>query len=226
PAGPVHKTRSAVLARNGVAATSQPLATETAIEILRRGGNAIDAAIAANAVQGVVAPMSCGCGGDLFAIIWHAETGQLYGINASGRSPYAATIEVFQERGLDQIPVSGPLSWSVPGCVDGWAVLSERFGSMPLADVLEPAIRYAEEGFPVSEVIAADWAASEASLAAIPTSAACYLPNGQAPGFGDVFFSPDLARTLRRIASEGRDAFYKGAIAETIVAYSEQAGGL
>lgn len=226
PAGPIHKTRSAVLGRNGMAATSQPLATEAAIEVLRRGGNAIDAAIAASAVQGVVEPMMCGIGGDLFAIVWDAQTQRLYGLDASGRAPYAATIELFRERGLDQIPTYGPLSWSVPGCVDGWETLRARFGTLPLAELLAPAIRYAEEGFPVSEIIAANWSESEATLKTIPTSAACYLPDGKTPAFGDVFRNPDLARTLRAIAKGGRDAFYEGEIAAAIVAYSESAGGL
>src|SRR5215468_1076907 len=133
PSGPLHKTRSAVIARQGMAATSQTLATATAIRVLQKGGNAIDAAIAANAVLGVVEPMSCGIGGDLFAIVWDARTRKLYGLNASGRAPYAATIEAFRQEGLDQIPTHGPLSWSVPGCVDGWEQLRSRFGTMPLA---------------------------------------------------------------------------------------------
>src|SRR5207248_8241621 len=123
PSGPLHKTRSAVLARHGMAATSQPLATAVALRVLQQGGNAIDAAIAANAVLGVVEPMSCGLGGDLFAIVWDARSRKLYGLNASGRAPYAATIEVFKSKGLDRIPIDGPLSWSVPGCVDGWEEL-------------------------------------------------------------------------------------------------------
>ena len=226
PAGTLQKTRSAVLGCNGMAATSQPLATETALEILRRGGNAINAAIAANAVQGVVEPMSCGLGGDLFAIVWDAETRQLYGLNASGRAPYAASIELYTSRGFEQIPTYGPLSWSVPGCLDGWDALRERFGTMSLADLLAPSIRYAEEGFPVSEVIAASWNGSAATLKTIPTSASCYLPDGRAPRYGDVFKNPDLARTLQRIAEGGRDVFYRGEIAREILAYSKQVGGL
>jgi gamma-glutamyltranspeptidase/glutathione hydrolase len=226
PAGPRHKTRSSVLARNGMAATSQPLATATAIRVLQEGGNAIDAAIAANAVIGVTEPMSCGIGGDLFAIVWDAKSGKLHGLNASGRAPLKATIELFRQRGDKQIPIEGPLSWSVPGCVDGWAALHSRFGTRPWAELLAPAIAYAEAGFPVSEIIAADWLGSADTLRAIPTSAVCFLIDGQAPRTGEVFKNPGLARSLRAIAERGRDAFYKGPITQTIVQYSDHAGGL
>src|SRR5512135_3561501 len=175
PSGPRQKTRSAVIARNGMAATSQPLATAAAIRILQQGGNAVDAAIAANAVLGVVEPMSCGLGGDLFAIVWDAKSRRLYGLNASGRAPYAATLERFDPLAVTAIPTHGPLSWSVPGCVDGWEQLRARFGSKPLADLLAPAIAYAEEGFPVSEIIADDWHAAAPALVRIPTSAAGFL---------------------------------------------------
>ena len=222
PSGPRQKTRSAVIARNGMAATSQPLATAAAIRILQQGGNAVDAAIAANAVLGVVEPMSCGLGGDLFAIVWDAKSRRLSGLNASGRAPYAATLERFAAQGLAQIPEHGPLSWSVPGCLDGWDQLRARFGSKPLADSLAPAIAYAEEGFPVSEIIADDWQAAAPVLA----SASCFLPGGHAPGMGDLFRNPDLARSLRLIAGDGRDAFYRGPISEAIVAYSHSVGGL
>jgi gamma-glutamyltranspeptidase / glutathione hydrolase len=226
PAGPLHKTRSAVMARQGMAATSQPLATATAIRVLQQGGNAVDAAIAANAVLGVVEPMSCGIGGDLFAIVWDARTKRLIGLNASGRAPGAATIELFRAKGLATIPVHGPLSWSVPGCVDGWDQLRRRFGTRSLDELLAPAIAYAELGFPVSEIIAGDWKDAEPSLRAIPTSAACYLPGGHAPPTGAVFRNPGLARSLRAVAQQGRDAFYKGPLADAIVRYSQSAGGL
>ena len=226
PTGSKHKTRSAVLARQGMAATSQPLATEAAIQVLREGGNAIDAAIAANAVQGVVEPMSCGLGGDLFAIVWDAKTKRLYGLNASGRAPKAATIPLFHAKGLETIPHKGPLSWSVPGCVDGWETLRKRFGSKPLADLLAPAIAYAEQGFPVSEVIGASWKGAEPGLARLPGSAATFLPGGKAPRFGEVFANPELAKTMRLIAKEGLDAFYQGSIAQAIVDYSATVGGL
>jgi gamma-glutamyltranspeptidase/glutathione hydrolase len=226
PAGPPHKSRSAVVARDGMAATSQPLATAAALRVLQQGGNAIDAAIAANAVLGVVEPMSCGLGGDLFAIVWDAKTQKLYGLNASGRSPYAATRAFFREKQLAAIPTSGPLSWSVPGCVDGWAELQARFGSKSLAEVLAPAIEYAERGFPVSEIIAEDWQKGAEELAKIPTSASCFLPDGSAPKVGDVFRNPGLARSLRLVAEGGSGAFYRGAIADAIVAYSGEVGGL
>ena len=226
PHGPLHKTRSAVMARQGMAATSQPLATAAAIRVLQKGGNAVDAAIAANAVLGVVEPMSCGLGGDLFAIVWHARTKKLYGLNASGRSPGSATLDYFRKAGLAHIPVHGPLSWSVPGCVDGWDQLLHKFGSRPLAEVLAPAIDYAEHGFPVSEIIAADWKGAEPELAKIPTSAACFLPGGHAPAAGTVFLNPGLAKSLRTIAEGGRDAFYRGPMAGVIAAYSQSVGGL
>jgi gamma-glutamyltranspeptidase/glutathione hydrolase len=226
PHGPLHKTRSAVMARHGMAATSQPLATAAAIRILQSGGNAVDAAIAANAVLGVVEPMSCGPGGDLFAIVWDAKTSKLYGLNASGRAPRAATIALFRSKGLKYIPVHGPLSWSVPGCVDGWNQLRERFGTKSWADLLAPAIGYADDGFPVSEIIAGDWRGAEPSLKRIPTSAACFLPGGHAPAAGSVFRNPQLARSLRLLVEGGRDAFYRGPIAASIVSYSQAAGGL
>jgi len=226
PAGPPHKTRSAVMARQGMAATSQPLASATAIRILQQGGNAVDAAIAANAVLGVVEPMSCGLGGDLFAIVWDAKTKRLVGLNASGRAPAAATIDFFKARGLAAIPTHGPLSWSVPGCVDGWDQLRIRFGTKPWSELLAPAIFYAETGFPVSEIIAADWRGAESSLKSIPTSAACFLPGGNAPGPGSIFRNPGLARSLRSIARDGRNAFYLGPLADAIVQYSQSAGGL
>ena len=226
PAGPPHKTRSAVVARHGMAATSQPLASLAAVRVLQQGGNAVDAAIAANAVLGVVEPMSCGLGGDLFAMVWDAKTQKLSGLNASGRSPYAATRDLFRERKLAAIPTNGPLSWSVPGCVDGWAQLQTRFGTKPLAEVLAPAIEYAERGFAVTEIIAADWQAAAPDLARIPTSARCYLPGGVAPTAGDLFRNPGLARSLRLVAEGGSPAFYRGPIAAAIVAYSGSAGGL
>jgi gamma-glutamyltranspeptidase/glutathione hydrolase len=226
PAGPLHKTRSAVLARGGMAATSQPLATAAAIRVLQSGGNAVDAAIAANAVLGVVEPMSCGIGGDLFAIVWDAKSKKLYGLNASGRAPGTATIEYYRTRGYTLIPDSGPLSWSVPGCVDGWDQLRARFGSKPWAELLGPAIAYAEDGFPVSEIIADSFQDSASSLSKIPSSAACFLPGGKAPKFGELFRNPALARSLREIVREGRDAFYRGSLTDAMVDYSRSVGGL
>ena len=226
PYGPLHKTRSAVLARQGMAATSQPLATAAAIRVLQKDGNAVDAAIAANAVLGIVEPMSCGLGGDLFAIVWDARSRKLYGLNASGRSPAAASLALFRERGLKEIPLQGPLSWSIPGCVDGWDELRRKFGSRTWGELLEPAIQYAEHGFPVSEIIAADWNAAAPALGRIPTSTACFLPGGHAPPAGTVFRNPELARSLQMIVEGGRDAFYRGPLARSIVSYSQSVGGL
>jgi gamma-glutamyltranspeptidase/glutathione hydrolase len=223
---PYRSGRSVVMAPHGMVATSQPLAVQAGLDILRKGGNAVDAAIAANAVIGLVEPMSCGIGGDLYALVWSAKTGELYGLNASGRSPYRTSRELFAKKKLKEIPVDGPLSWSVPGCVDGWAELHKRFGSMPLADLLAPGIAYAENGFPVSETIARSWKAAEVRLKKFKDSVRTYLPGKKAPRAGEVFKNPNLARSYRAIAAGGRDAFYKGAIAEEIVAFSEKNGGL
>jgi len=218
--------RSVVHSGHGMVATSQPLAVQAAIAVLRSGGNAVDAAITANAVLGVVEPMSCGVGGDLFAMVWEARSGKLFGLNASGRSPYRATLDEMRGRGLTELPIDGPLSWSVPGAVDGWEELRARFGSRPLAELLEPAIAIAEEGFPVSEVIAGMWEASGPALAAHPDAARTYLPGGRAPRTGEVFRNPDLAATYRELARGGRDAFYRGRIARDLVAFSQASGGL
>jgi gamma-glutamyltranspeptidase / glutathione hydrolase len=225
PAKNPHQSRSAVVAQHGVVATSQPLAAQAGLDILKAGGNAVDAAIAASAMIGLVEPMSCGIGGDVFVIYWDAKTQKLYGLNGSGRSPYTLNRQVFAEKGLTQIPDEGPLSWSVPGCVDGWDVLRERFGTLTFAEILESSIDYAENGFPVSEIIARSWAGSEKSLSEWPDSAKTYLPQGRAPKEGEIFKNPRLAGTYRAIASEGRDAFYRGSIARQIVAFSQANGG-
>ncbi|MCA9115949.1 MAG: gamma-glutamyltransferase family protein, partial [Planctomycetaceae bacterium] len=214
-----------VLARHGMVATSHPLAAQAGLRILEAGGNAADAAIAVNAMLGVVEPMSCGIGGDVFVIYWDNKTQKLYGLNGSGRSPAALNRDVFREKGLAQIPDTGPLSWSVPGCVDGWETLRERFGNGLLSELLQPAITTAEEGFPVTEVIAGYWRASEPSLKQWPDSAATYLPRGTAPGEGELFRNPRLAASYRRIAEEGPAAFYKGEIARQIVSFSQANGG-
>ena len=220
-----HTSRSAVMATGGMVATGQPLATQAGLEVLRQGGNAIDAAIAANAMLGLIEPMNCGMGGDLFAIVWDAKTKQLYGLNASGRSPYATSVEYFTSRGMKAIPGRGPLSWSVPGCVDGWDTLLRRFGTRSLAQVLEPAIAYAERGFPLPEILGADWSGAAQGLSERP-SCSCYLPGGKAPGKGDLFRNPNLAAAYRLVAKGGRDEFYRGEIARRIVKYSQKAGGL
>src|SRR5438067_1285435 len=174
-------------------AAAHPLAAQVGLDILRRGGNAADAAIATNAALGLMEPMSCGAGGDLYALVWDAKTRKLYGLNASGRSPYRASIELFRQRGLAAIPTRGPLSWSVPGCVDGWDALRRRFGTMSFRQLLEPTIQYAEEGVPVPEVIAGSWQGARALLAQDPDAAKTYLPDGRAPKQGEVFRNPRLA---------------------------------
>ncbi|HTN77101.1 MAG TPA: gamma-glutamyltransferase, partial [Pirellulaceae bacterium] len=172
PVGDRRQSRSVVMAKHGMVATSHPLAAQAGLDVLKAGGNAVDAAIAANAMLGTVEPLSCGIGGDLFAIVWDNKTQRLYGLNASGRSPIKLTREIFAAKKLTSIPEYGPLSWSVPGCVSGWDELHKKFGSTPLSKLLEPAIQTAEEGFPVSEVIAAYWAGPTDELAKWPTSAA------------------------------------------------------
>jgi gamma-glutamyltranspeptidase / glutathione hydrolase len=214
------------MAPHGMVATSHPLAAEIGLDVLKRGGNALDAAIATNAAMGLMEPMSCGVGGDLFAIVWDAKAHKMYGLNASGRSPYRATRSLFAERGLKEIPVVGPLSWSVPGCVDGWEVLLKRFGTRPLAELLEPSIRYAEDGFPVTEVIGGYWRRAEDKLRKDADAASIFLVDGKAPRAGTLFRNPKLAQTYRTIAQGGRDAFYRGPIASEIVAYSNRVGGL
>ncbi|HZT80057.1 MAG TPA: gamma-glutamyltransferase [Gemmataceae bacterium] len=223
---PGRSGRSVVMAPHGMVAASHPLAAQIGLDVLKKGGNAVDAAIAVNAALGLMEPMMCGPGGDLYALVWDARTKKLHGLNASGRSPRKATRDFFAKKGLDAIPETGPLSWSVPGCVDGWDQLRRRFGTMTFAQILEPTIRYAEDGFPVTEVIAGSWQAAEPALKDQPEAAKTYLPDGHAPHAGDVFKNPRLAKTYREIAQGGRDAFYKGRLAKEIVAFSEKHGGL
>lgn len=218
-------TRSEVIAQHGMAATSQPLATQVALDILKKGGNAIDAAIAANAFLGLVEPTGNGIGGDLFAIIWDAKTQKLHGLNASGRSPYNLTLEYFKSNGYKKIPAYGPLPVSVPGAVDGWFEMHGKFGSMDMQEILQPAIDYARSGFPVSELIAWYMEKGAANLQRFPGFKEVYMPNGRTPQKGEVFKNPALANTLDKIAKEGRNAFYKGKIAKTIADYIQQLGG-
>ena len=218
-------TRSEVIARNGMAATSQPLATQVALDILKKGGNAIDAAIAANAMLGLVEPTGNGIGGDLFAIIWDAKTQKLYGLNASGRSPRSLTLNYFLQNGYKYIPAYGPLPVSVPGCVDGWFEMHDRFGTMSMEDIFAPAVSYAREGFPVSELISYYMQQSSALLKKYPGFSETYMPGGRAPSKGEIFRNPYLANTLEEIARDGRDAFYKGDIARTIARYMKDQGG-
>ena len=218
-------TRSEVMARNAMAATSHPLATQAALEVMRAGGNAIDAAIAANAVLGLVEPTGNGIGGDLFAIVWDAKTEQLYGLNASGRSPRALSREWFVENGHASIPARGPLPVTVPGTVDGWFELHQRFGVLPMDEVLAPAIHHAREGFPVTEVIAYYWNRSVPILGRWPGFLEQMTIEGRAPRKGEIWRNENLAGTLERIANEGRDAFYRGDIARTIADYLHANGG-
>ncbi|MDW3193638.1 MAG: gamma-glutamyltransferase [Cytophagales bacterium] len=223
--GQTFTTRSEVLAKNGMAATSQPLATQAALDILKKGGSAMDAAIAANAILGLVEPASCGIGGDIFAIVWDAKTEKLYGFNGSGRSPKSLDIAYFQDKGMKQIPLFGPLAVSTPGTVDGWFMMHEKFGKLPMIDILAPAIQYCREGFPVSEVIAYEMATNYQNKVDFPGFAETYLPNGRPPKKGEVFVNADLANTYEKIAKKGRDVFYKGEIARTIAAYMKKHGG-
>jgi gamma-glutamyltranspeptidase/glutathione hydrolase len=218
-------TRSEVIARNGMAATSHPLATQAAIEILKKGGNAIDAAIAADAVLGVVEPTGAGIGGDLFAIIWSAEKGKLYGLNASGRSPRSLKLDYFKDNGYEFIPSYGPLPVSVPGCVDGWFEMHDMFGKLPVRDILQPAIDYAREGFPVTEVIAYYLEKGTENLKEYPNIKEVYMPEGKAPGKGEIFKNPLLANTLEKIVKGGRNEFYRGSIARDIDTFMKTQGG-
>ncbi|UCG51167.1 MAG: gamma-glutamyltransferase [Candidatus Latescibacterota bacterium] len=218
-------TRSEVIARYGMAATSQPLATQIALDILKSGGNAVDAAIAANAALGLMEPTGCGIGGDLFAIIWDAETEKLVGLNASGRSPASLELDVFLKAGLSKVPAHGPLPVTVPGCVDGWFELHERFGSLPMERILEPAIQYAKDGFPLSELIAYYWERSVPILQKHEGFRETFMPDGRAPRKGEIFRNPSLADTYEAIAKGGRDAFYKGEIARTIDKFMKRVGG-
>ncbi|WP_241092978.1 gamma-glutamyltransferase [Xanthomonas bonasiae] len=223
--GQAFATRSEVIAPHAMAATSQPLATQIALDTMKAGGSAVDAAIAANAALGLMEPTGNGVGGDLFAIVWDPKTHKLYGYNGSGRSPKSLTLAEFQRRGLKDIPPTGPLPVSVPGAVDGWFALHERFGRRPMAQNLAPAIRYAREGHPVAETIAYYWDRSVPRLSQYPGFKEQFTIDGHAPRKGELWKNPNLANTLQQIADGGRDAFYKGPIARTIDAYFKANGG-
>jgi gamma-glutamyltranspeptidase/glutathione hydrolase len=218
-------TRSVVMSKNGMVCASQPLAAQVGIDILKQGGSAVDAAIAVNAALGLMEPVGCGIGGDLFAIVWDAKTGQVHGLNASGRSPYQLDIDEVRRQTDGAIPLTGVLPQTVPGCVDGWFELHRKFGRLPMTRILAPAIAYAEEGFPVTPVIAYYWEKGCRRLAGQPNFDATYMPGGRAPRAGEVFANPDLAGTYRAIAAGGRDVFYRGKLAETIDAFSKRTGG-
>ncbi len=223
--GDVNTTRSEVLAQNGMAATAQPLATQVALDILKKGGSAIDAAIAANAMLGLVEPASCGIGGDLFAIVWDAKTQKLYGLNASGRAPKSLTAAYFKENDMDYVPYTGPLSVSVPGCVDGWDMLHKRFGKLDMSEILAPAIEYGRSGFPVSEVIAAEMQYGAQGRVERPGFKETYMPGGRTPSKVEIFKNPNLSRTYEKIAECGKDGFYSGAVAKVISDYMRDNGG-
>jgi gamma-glutamyltranspeptidase/glutathione hydrolase len=214
-----------VITRKGIVATSQTLASQAGAQVLARGGTAADAAIAANAVLHVVEPMSNGMGGDLFALYWDAKAKKLTGLNASGWSPKGLTLEYLKKNGISTMPDAGIHSVSVPGCVDGWEKLHKRFGKLPLSEVLQPAIYYAENGFPVTEIIQDHWKTSVFKLSNDPNAARVFLKDGEAPAVGDVFRNPGLGKALRLVGQNGADAFYRGPIAQAILRTSQRLKG-
>jgi gamma-glutamyltranspeptidase/glutathione hydrolase len=220
------QARSMVISRTGIVAAENPLAAQVGAEILARGGNAVDAAVATNAAMGLMAPTANGIGGDLFAIVYEAKSGRVYGLNASGWAPKAQTPEFLKSKGIEKMPERGVYTVTVPGAVDGWAKLLERFGTMRFAEVLAPSIRYAEDGFPVPELTSRAWNASVALHQRDPNAAKTYLIDGRAPRTGEIFRNPDLAWTFRQIVAGGRDAYYKGEIARRIVETLKRYGGV
>ena len=223
--GELFSTRSEIIAENGMVATSHPLATQIGIDILKKGGNAVDAAIAANAAIGLMEPTGNGIGGDLFAIIWIENNKKLYGLNASGRSPKNLKLEYFKNNGFSKIPAYGPLPVSVPGCVDGWFEMHEKFGSLNMKQILKPAINYAENGFPVSELVSYYLGISAKNFGKYPNFNETYLINGFSPKKGQIFKNKDLANTLRIISNKGRSGFYEGEIAKIMSDFIIDQGG-
>jgi gamma-glutamyltranspeptidase/glutathione hydrolase len=213
------------ITRQGIVATSQTLASQAGAAILARGGSAADAAIAANAVLGVVEPMMCGIGGDLFVLYWESKNGQLTGINGSGWAPKALTLDFLEKAGHSSVPTSGIHTATVPGAVDGWWRMHKRFGKLPWRDLFQPAIYYADQGFPVTELIQWDWDHGEAKLRSDQNAARIFLPNGKAPVVGQIFRNPELARAYKLIAERGPDVFYRGEIAQAILKTSKRLGG-
>jgi gamma-glutamyltranspeptidase/glutathione hydrolase len=219
------QSRSMVMSQLGIVASESVLASQMGARILDQGGNAIDAAVATNAMMGLMAPMNCGVGGDLFALVYEAKTGKFYGLNASGWAPKALTADYLLGKGITAMPQSGIDSVTVPGAVDGWDQLLKRFGRKTFADVLAPAIAIAEEGFPVDEIVSVYWRDSEKTLRADEAAAKTYLVEGHTPAWGEVFRNPDLAGTYRQISEHGKEGFYKGAVAKKILATSASHGG-
>jgi gamma-glutamyltranspeptidase / glutathione hydrolase len=227
PGSPLDRTqaRSMVITRRGIVATSQTLASQAGAQILARGGSAADAAIAANAVMGVVEPMSNGLGGDLFAIVREDKTNKLSGLNASGWAPQKLTIDYLKQKGISEMPQLGIHSVTVPGCVRGWAELHKKFGRLPWAELFKPAIYYARNGFPVTEFISAYWHAGQSKLEKDANARQVFLPGGKAPEVGQIFSNPRYANALELVAREGADAFYEGEIAKAILKTSDRLGG-
>jgi gamma-glutamyltranspeptidase/glutathione hydrolase len=223
--GRLFASRSEVIAQNGMVCTSHPLATQIGLSILKQGGTAVDAAIAANAALGLMEPTGSGIGGDLFAIVWEAPAHKLWGLNASGRSPKHLSLEDLKQQGLKKIPAYGPLPVTVPGCVDGWFELHEKFGKLSMQQIMAPAIEYAEEGFPMTELIAHYWGRSVKRFEKYPNVMETYTANGKIPEKGDVFKNQDLAETYRKIAKGGREAFYQGDMTRIMVDFLQQQGG-
>ena len=223
--GELFATRSEVIAQNGMVATSHPLASQIGIDILKEGGNAIDAAIAANAALGLMEPTGNGIGGDLFAIVWIEEEKKLYGLNASGRSPEDLTLKYFIENNFKSIPAYGPLPVSVPGCVDGWFELHNKFGKIKMRDILSPTIKYAEDGFPVTELVSYYMKNASDNFQDYPNFKETYFIDDSTPEKGQVFKNPDLANTLRNIVKNGKKGFYEGEIAQTIANFVQDQGG-
>ena len=223
--GEIFSTRSEVIAEKGMVATSHPLATQVGIDILKKGGNAIDAAIASNAAIGLMEPTGNGIGGDLFAIIWIEKEKKLYGLNASGRSPKNLTLEYFKKNNMSKIPAYGPLPISVPGCVDGWFEMHDKFGEITIQEVLDPAIKYAEDGFPVTELVAYYMEVADKNFNKYPNFKETYYVNESTPKKGEIFKNPDLANTFKLIAKKGRKGFYEGKVAQTISEFVIEQGG-
>ena len=223
--GEMFSTRSEVISQNGMVATSHPLASQIGVDILQNGGNAIDAAIAANAALGLMEPTGNGIGGDLFAIVWIENEKKLYGLNASGRSPEDLSLEYFKENDFKSIPAYGPLPVSVPGCVDGWFELHEKFGKIKMRDILSPTIKYAEDGFPVSELVSYYMKNASNNFKEYPNFKETYYINDSTPKKGQIFKNPDLAKTLRVIAKKGKKGFYEGEVANSIANFIQDQGG-
>ena len=223
--GEMFSTRSEVISQNGMVATSHPLASQIGVDILQNGGNAIDAAIAANAALGLMEPTGNGIGGDLFAIVWIENEKKLYGLNASGKSPEGLSLEYFKENDFKSIPAYGPLPVSVPGCVDGWFELHEKFGKIKMRDILSPTIKYAEDGFPVSELVSYYMKNASNNFKKYPNFKETYYINDSTPKKGQIFKNPDLAKTLRVIAKKGKEGFYEGEVANSIANFIQDQGG-